>query len=107
MSLPLTDVELWSAALGYVLPPVIAFVVQPRWSAPLKGLLMLLVAAGDGMGTAYFGHDFQGKPVVTSMLIAAVTIGIAYHTLWKPSGIAPKIEELTSPRSGRAPRQRI
>ncbi|MFI5880786.1 hypothetical protein [Streptomyces sp. NPDC051554] len=107
MSLPLTDVQLWAAALGYVLPPVMAFVIQPRWSGPLKGLFMLLVAAGDGLGSAYFGHDFQGKPVVTSILIAAVTIGIAYHTLWKPSGIAPRIEQATSPSRGRTPLQRV
>jgi len=93
-----TDVQLWDAALGYLLPPVIAVVIQPRWSGLVKGLLMLLVAAIDGLGTAYFNHQLQGRPAVTSVLIAALAIGVAYHTLWKPSGIAPAIEQATSRR---------
>ncbi|MCX5239843.1 hypothetical protein OG824_32040 [Streptomyces prunicolor] len=105
--MPLTDAQLWAAALGYLLPPIMAIVIQPRWSGPIKGLFMLLVAAGDGAGTSYFNHDFTGKPVVTSMLIAAVAIGLAYHTLWKPSGIAPSIEQATSTNGGRTPLQRV
>lgn len=96
--MPATDAQLWDAALGYVLPPVMAVVIQPRWSSPVKGLFMLLVATGDGLGTAYFSHQLQGKPIVTSVLVAATAIGVAYHTLWKPSGIAPAIEYATSAR---------
>ncbi|MBY8341805.1 hypothetical protein JYK17_17385 [Streptomyces sp. KC 17012] len=99
----LTDAQLWAAATGYVLPPVIAIVVQPRWSGPSKGLFMLLVAGLDGAGTAYFNHDFSGKPVLTCVLTAAVSIGLAYRTLWKPSGIAPRIEQATSTAHGQAP----
>ncbi|MGW4042938.1 hypothetical protein [Streptomyces sp. NPDC004721] len=94
--MPLTNAELWAAALGYVLPPVIAIVAQPRWTGAVKGLLMLTVAVVVGLGTAYFNGDFSGKPIVTCMLAAAIAIGIAYHTVWKPSGIAPGIERATS-----------
>ncbi|MFE7930759.1 hypothetical protein ACFU6S_18850 [Streptomyces sp. NPDC057456] len=92
-----TDAQLWAAVLGYVLPPVVAFVVQPRWSGAVKGWLMLGVATADGLGTTYFAGDFGGKSVVTCTLTAALAIGIAYHTVWKPSGIAPAIERATSP----------
>lgn len=101
--MPLTDAQLWAAALGYVLPPVMAIIIQPRWSGPVKGLFMLLVAAGDGLGTAYFNDDFASKPVVTCVLTAALAIGIGYHTLWKPSTIAPRIESATSTTGGQAP----
>lgn len=94
-----TNSQLWTAALGYVLPLAIAFISQPRWHGWIKGLLALLVAAGDGLGTAYFGDQFHGKPIVTNVLIAAIAIGVAYHSLWKPSGIAPAIEAATSPGS--------
>ncbi|MDT0435596.1 MULTISPECIES: hypothetical protein [Streptomyces] len=96
----LTNAELWAAALGYALPPVIAIVVQPRWSGPVKGIFMLLVAVADGAGTAYFNDDFAGKPITTGILTAAVAIGLAYHTLWRPSGIAPRIEAATSTQTG-------
>ncbi|MEU1800913.1 hypothetical protein [Streptomyces sp. NPDC019937] len=94
--MPLTDAQLWAAVLGYLLPPVIAVVAQPRWTGPVKGLLMLVVAVLDGLGTSYFNDQFSGKSVVTCMLIAALAIGVAYHTLWRPSGIAPGIEAGTS-----------
>ncbi|MGW9029907.1 hypothetical protein ACWGQ5_38550 [Streptomyces sp. NPDC055722] len=92
----LSNAELWAAALGYVLPLVIAVVNQPSWRGWVKGLLMLVVAAGDGVGTAYFGDQFHGRPVVSCVLIAAIAIGVAYHTVWKPSGIAPALERATS-----------
>lgn len=97
-----TDAQLWATGLGFVLPPVIAIVNQPRWSGTVRGLLMLAVAAVVGLGTAYFNGDFNGKPIVTCMLLAAVTIGTSYHLVWKPSGIAPKIERATS-TGGTAP----
>ncbi|MFF5404635.1 hypothetical protein ACFY8K_16660 [Streptomyces misionensis] len=97
----LSNAELWAAGLGYVLPPVIAIVNQPRWSSAVKGLLMLVVAVLDGLGTAYFNDQFTGKTIVTCMLTAAIAIGVAYHTVWRPSGIAPGIEQATSTGSPR------
>ncbi|MEW2164433.1 hypothetical protein AB0912_15775 [Streptomyces sp. NPDC007084] len=91
-----TDAQLWAAGLAFVLPPVMAFVIQPRWGGPLKGIFALLIAAGDGIGTAYVNHEFEGRSIVTCMLTAVVVIGVAYHTLWRPSGIAPAIEAATS-----------
>lgn len=99
----LTDAQLWAAALGYLLPPVIAIVNQPRWSGPLKALLALLVAAADGLGSAYFTSEFTGKSIVTCILTGAIAIGVAYHTLWKPSGIVDTIEHATSTHGQPAP----
>ncbi|MEI4878533.1 hypothetical protein, partial [Klebsiella pneumoniae] len=56
-----SNAVLWASALGYVLPLAIAFVAQPRWAAWVKGVLMLVVATGDGLGTAYFNDAFHGK----------------------------------------------
>ena len=99
----LTNAELWAGALGYVLPPVIAIVAQPRWSGAVRALLMLFVATADGLGSAYFTDQFTGRSTVTCMLTAAIAIGVAYHTVWKPSGIAPGIERATSTRPSTAP----
>lgn len=99
--MPLTDAQLWAAALAVVLPPIIAIVNQPRWSGAVKGLFMLLVAVLDGLGTAYFNDEFDGKRIVSCVLIAVILIGASYHTLWKPSGIAPGIERATSTNAPR------
>jgi len=99
--MPLSNPELWAAALAVVLPPVIAVVNQPRWSAMAKGIFMMLVATADGLGTAYFNDSFHGRTIVSGILLSVIVIGATYHTLWKPSGIAPGIEAATSPRSAR------
>jgi hypothetical protein len=101
--MPLSDAELWAAALAVVLPPVIAIVNQPRWSGAVKALFMLVVAAVDGLGTAYFNDQFTGRTIVGCILLAVVIIGTTYHTLWKPSGIAPGIERATSTGGTREP----
>ena len=99
--MPLSDAELWAAALAVVLPPIIAIVNQPRWSSAIKGLFMLLVATLDGLGTAYFNDSFHGRTIVGCILLAVIIIGATYHVLWKPSGIAPGIEHATSTNSPR------
>jgi hypothetical protein len=101
--MPLSNPELWAAALAVVLPPIIAIINQPRWSSAVKGILMLVVATLDGLGTAYFNDSFHGRTIVSCILIAVIIIGATYHTLWKPSGIAPGIERATS--TGGAPTQ--
>lgn len=99
--MPLSNPELWAAALAVVLPPLIAIIQQPRWSGAVKGLFMLLVAAADGLGTAYFNDQFHGRTIVSCIMLAVIVIGTTYHTLWKPSGIAPGIERATSTGSPR------
>lgn len=94
--MPLSNPELWAAALAVVLPPIIAIVNQPRWSGAVKAIFALVVAAIVGLGTAYFNGDFNGRTIVSCILIAVIVIGTTYHTLWKPSGIAPGIERATS-----------
>jgi len=99
--MPLSNPELWAAALAVVLPPLIAIIQQPRWSGAVKGLFMLLVAAADGLGTAYFNDAFHGRTIVSCIMLAVIVIGTTYHILWKPSGIAPGIERATSTGSPR------
>ncbi|MFF7411676.1 hypothetical protein [Streptomyces lydicus] len=101
----LTDAQLWAAALGYLSPPVIAIVQQPRFAGPLKALIMLVWALIVGLGTAYFNDQFHGQTITTCMLTAAVAIGVAYHTVWRPSGIAPGIEVGTSSGSRAVPQE--
>ena len=92
----LTDAEMWALIIGYISPPLIAIVQQSHWGAALKSTVMLLASLLIGGGTSYFAGDFDGRTVVTCVLTAAVAAGAAYHTLWKPSGVAPRIERSTS-----------
>ncbi|MEU0184161.1 hypothetical protein ABZ312_23665 [Streptomyces sp. NPDC006207] len=95
------DAQLWSAFLGFAAPPLIAVVQQPRWSSTAKTLVMLLSSVALGCGSAYFGGQFTAHTVGGNVLIVAIAAGSAYQTVWKPSGVAPRIERATSPRPSR------
>ena len=51
-----------------------------------------LVAAG---GTAYFQGDLTGKRFLDAALVIVPAAAAFYHGWWKPSGVAPAIEEST------------
>lgn len=63
-----------------------------------------MLGPGDGLGTPYFRHSFGGKPLVTDILIEALAVGLACHTLLKPSGIATRSVRATSTKGGRQDR---
>ncbi|MEV0090475.1 hypothetical protein [Streptomyces sp. NPDC050738] len=95
----MTNPQLWALFIGFVSPPAIAVVQQPRWSGPARAFFMLLASLLIGVGTAYFNDALHAATVATNLLIAAVAVGTSYHSLWKPAGIAPGIEAATSPGS--------
>ncbi|MDP9145673.1 MAG: hypothetical protein M3N43_13455 [Actinomycetota bacterium] len=93
----LPDLVLWSAAVGALLPPVVAIVNQPRWPSWLKGTVAVTASVAAGAVTATLSGQLTGKSWLSSALIV-VTLAIgSYEKFWKPSTIAPRIENATSP----------
>ncbi len=88
--------QMWALVIGMVLPPVVAFVQRDRFSSPVKVAIMLATAVVDGLGSAYFTGQFHGTTVVTAVLVAAVAIGTAYQSIWKPLGVTTRITSALS-----------
>jgi NO-binding membrane sensor protein with MHYT domain len=50
-----------------------------------------------GFGTVWLAGKFNTADIVSSILIVLVTALSTYKGLWKPTGIAGKVETATSP----------
>jgi hypothetical protein len=91
---------MWAAIVGFVLPPVIAIIVQEKWKPGLKAIVAFGACLLSAVGTVYLqGPDtFTLSRWVTASL-TTLTVAIAtYHGLWRPTGTAPAIEHSTSPQ---------
>ncbi|UNO38911.1 hypothetical protein [Streptomyces sp. MST-110588] len=93
----MTNAQMWALILGFASPMLIAIVNQPQWSRAVRTGVQVVISVLVGLGSAYFAGDFAGKDVVTGILVAAVAAISAYKGVFKPSGIAPKVEKATSP----------
>lgn len=94
---------LWSAVVGFVLPPVLAMVMRSSWSSQVQGLVAFTACLAAAAGTVWLQGDLgRSQDLVTSfLLIFTAAIG-TYRLYWKPSGIAPSIEAKFHPGKGYA-----
>jgi hypothetical protein len=91
-----TALMMWSAIIGFWLPTIIAAINRYNWSPSTKGALAFLVCLVVAAGTTYYSGDLaQIKDYGTAALFVIFTAMGSYQVFWKPSGIAPKIEQKT------------
>ena len=87
-----------SGAIGWVMPLLVAVVVRSKWPNWVKGVVALLTSVILGAVSVATAGDLSNP---TDWLAAAITVltasQVAYHTWWKPTGIAPAIERNTQP----------
>lgn len=96
----MTNLVMWAAIVGFALPPMLAIVQQSKWSDQVRSLVAFAACAVAGAGTAYFQGDFTGKRFVEAGLTVLVTAMATYQSFWKPTKIAPAIEEKTDLEGG-------
>lgn len=92
----MSNLVMWNLILGFVIPNLVAVLQQPRWSSSRRAVVTLLVCIVGGVGTAYFNGQFNLGDIVGSILVTAVAAITFYKNFWKPTGIAPAIENATS-----------
>jgi len=97
----MTDAQMWSLIVGFLVPPFLAVIQQPGWSDGLRAVVSFVVAILVALGTVYFagnldfGHE---KAWISAILLVFVTAIATYRDFWKQTGIAPTIEAITSGR---------
>lgn len=92
----MTNFQQWSLIVAFFVPPVVALVNQTKFSAQLKAIIFFGVSLVAAAGTAYFQGDLTGKRFLDSALIIVAAAAAYYHGLYKPTGVAPTIEEKTN-----------
>lgn len=83
--------------VGFLSPIIIATINRPTFDARLKIAVMVAVSVVAGFGTAYFSNSFNAEDIVSSIMVVMVSSITAYTGIFKPSGVAPKLELATSP----------
>lgn len=90
-----TNLVMYSALLGSVIPALIAAINRSTWQPEQKGLMALLLCVVAAIPVAAFLGKLDTANWVTSALIVFTLSQVLYKTFWQPSGIAPVIEEIT------------
>ena len=94
-----TDITLASIVVGSLLPNIIAIVVQPSWRKETRGLVAFGICVAAGLLIALLQGDIgRGEDIAASVVAVLITSQVLYQALWRPSGIAPSLEQATSAR---------
>ena len=88
----LTDLQLWLLIIGFVGPLVISFVSRPTLAPWAKIAIQVVYSAIAGAGTAYLSGQFDGRTVISSVLLVLAVTVLSYKGLWKPTGVSDSIE---------------
>lgn len=94
--LPTNTLALLALVLGFVVPLIVALVVQTHWSNTMKSVAALLVSVICSVSWLAFDGKLNGQSA--SQATIAVLGGAVwfYHYFWKNSGITDWIEQFTT-----------
>ena len=85
---------------GVAMPFVIALINQRGWNPKVKGL----VAFAACLGTSAILAALHGTLNLATWRDTAIVVTgaslVMYHALWKPSGLAPAVEDKTTITAG-------
>lgn len=93
----MTNLQMWSLLVGFLAPPLIAIVQQPKWGAGLRSVVTVIMCLIFGGATAYFEGSGDSSDRVGAVLLVTVAAMTFYKRFWTPTKIAPKLEAATSP----------
>lgn len=99
----LSNLAMWAMIVGFISPPVLAFIQQPGWSDKTRAAVAFVFSALTSLGTLWFDDTLGFHAAldldnyITAFLLTFVTTITTYRNFWKPTNVAPAIELATSP----------
>jgi acyl-coenzyme A synthetase/AMP-(fatty) acid ligase len=96
-------VDRWSLLVGAGMPVVIAFVMHRKMPQFVRAVLAVLACLVAGAITVAVNGSFHsGTNAASAMVLVVLAAVSTYEHFWKPTGIAPWIERVTSflPKEG-------
>ena len=100
----MTDLQFYSAVVGLLLPLGTAIVMQRHWSSNLKAMVHAVLAFIAALVLTYTEGNLDGdhlRQLFMAFLIVFVPSLATYLGFWKPTDVAPTIEDATSASSDR------
>ena len=92
----MTDFEMWSLLVGFLLPPMVAVIQQKSWSDSVRAMVTFACCIVAALGICYFSAMLDGKGIISAVLTILVTAVATYKAFWHKIGISDVIEKLTS-----------
>jgi hypothetical protein len=96
MEQTVSDAQLWSLVVGFLLPNLIAVAQRPWFPTQMRVVVAIAFSAISGAGTAYFVGNLDGRTFVSCTLVILVTAISTYQMVWRQLKIAPRIEAWTT-----------
>ncbi len=93
----MSELEMWSLVVGFILPPVLALVMRKGWSDALKASVAFAACLVVAAGNAYLNNQLDLSDWVKSALITLVLAVSTYKGFWKQIGVTQKLTDLTNP----------
>ena len=78
---------------GTVLPLVISLIVRSRWSARTKSVWAAGVCFVGAAAVCWQAGALEAMDVFGAFVVVLTVTKALYEAVWKPTGIAPAIEE--------------
>jgi hypothetical protein len=100
------DTSIDLAVGGVLMPFIIAVINQRSWSPQIRGAVAFVVCLIASAVLAWTHGDLTWGDWRNTAVVVTGASMVMYHALWKPSGLAPAVEDATSvgaPPSDNAP----
>lgn len=85
-----------SAAVGALLPIVIAVIQQMQWSSRLKSVVALGICVAAAAITAWIEGKVDLHNLSVSLAYIYTLAMVSYHSFWKPTGVSSEVEAKTT-----------
>ena len=87
---------LWVLAAGIFSPPVISVIQQSKWSARRQSIVALLFYVVVAAVSVWLNGVFSPSNLFVAVVIVFLVGSASYRAGWKPTGVAPAIEQKTN-----------
>ena len=94
----MSNLVMWNLIIGFLIPNLIAVLQQPGLKKWIRAVITAVVSIVCGFLTAYFNDQLNFQDIVGSILVVGVAAITFYKGFWKPTGVAPAIEQNTTPK---------
>lgn len=93
------NVTLLAAVAGALLPGLVGWVNNARWTSEVKAIVAAIFSLAVGVATAYVAGGWDRADIIRSVLIVFFLSQLAYNQYWKPAGFTKKLEARRAAKS--------
>lgn len=84
----------WEIITGFLLPLVLAFLIQSGWKRSTQAVVAFATSAAVVLVQLYLRGDLHGGAEITTSILKVVALTTAfYNGFWKPTTVTTNIEE--------------